>query len=139
MCVIICATVRALVCVEKCVSSRFEEKRERSQLLLIATCFGCFKDPIVKPCLITATFIEDFSLIFLQSEQCDCLLEVCRSVRNFVKNCCPQDVPVTISLGWFRNPTVKSSPIALKFLLEFYYSQFVVLAVEFEIGAVFCF
>ena len=73
------------------------------------------------------TFIEDFSLIFLQFGRCDCLLEVCRSVRNFVKSCCPQDVPVTVSLGCFGNRMVKSSPIALKFLLEFYHSQFVVL------------
>ena len=74
-----------------------------------------------------AIFIEDSSLIFLQFGRCDCLLEVCRSVRNFVKSCCPQDVPVTISPGCFENPMVKSSLIALKFLLEFYNSQLFVL------------
>jgi len=73
-----------------------------------------------------AIFIEDFSLIFLQFGQCDCLLEVCKSVRNFVKSCCPQQVPLTVSLGCFRNPTVKSSPIALKFVPKFYHSQFIV-------------
>jgi len=71
-------------------------------------------------------FIEDSSLIFLQFERCDCLLEVCRSVKNFVKSCCPQDVLLTDNLSCFGNPTVKSSLIALKFLLTFYHSHFVV-------------
>ena len=59
MCATVCATVRALVCVEKCVSNSFEEKRERgnSQLLPIATCVGCFEDPTVKPCLIELKFL----------------------------------------------------------------------------------
>ena len=37
------------------------------------------------------------------------------------------DVRHCIDWNLFRNPTVKSFPIALKFLLEFYHSQFVVL------------
>ena len=74
-----------------------------------------------------AIFIRDFSLTFLQSWRWDCLLEICRSVRIFVKSCCRQEVPITLSLGCFGNPTVKYSPIALKFLLKFYHLQFVVL------------
>ena len=66
-----------------------------------------------------AIFIVDFSLIFLEFGRCDCPLEVCRIFRNFVKSCYPQQVPVTVNLGCFGNPTVKSSPIGLKFLLEF--------------------
>jgi len=53
--------MRALVCVEKCVNNRFEEKRERgkysSQVLSITTCVGCFEDPTVKPCLIELQFL----------------------------------------------------------------------------------
>ena len=74
-----------------------------------------------------AIFIKDFSLVFLQSERWDCLLEVCRSVKKFVKSYCPQEVPITVSLSCFGNPTLKSSPIALKFLLEFYHSKLVIL------------
>jgi len=44
-----------------------------------------------------------------------------------VKSCCLQEVPITVSLGCFGNPTVKSSPIALKVLPEFYHSNLVVL------------
>jgi len=111
-----------LWCVWRSVSNRLEKKRVRgnSQLLPIATCVGCFVDRV-------AIFIEDSSLIFLQFRSCDCLLEVCRSVKNFVKSCCPQQVPVTINLGCFGNSTVESPPIALKFLLKFYHSQLVVL------------
>ena len=72
-------------------------------------------------------FIEDSSLIVLQFGRWDYLLEVCRSVWNFVKSCCPQEVLVTVNFGFFVNPTVKSSLIALKFLIEFYHSWFVVL------------
>jgi len=64
-----CATMRALVCVEKCVSSRFEEKREKErergkhnlQLLSIATYVGCFEDPTMKPCLIELQFLLKIS------------------------------------------------------------------------------
>jgi len=53
--------VRALVCVEKCVNNYFKEKSRRgkysSQLLPIATCVCCFKDPTVKPCLIDLQFL----------------------------------------------------------------------------------
>jgi len=34
-------------------------------------------------------FIEDSPLIFLQFGRWDCLLQLGRSVRNFVKSCCP--------------------------------------------------
>jgi len=62
-CVTMCVNVRALVCVEKCVSNRFEEKRERgnSQLIPIATCVGCLEDPTVKPCLIELQFLLKIS------------------------------------------------------------------------------
>jgi len=141
---------RALVCVEKCVSSRFEEKRERERergkhnlrLLPIATYVGIFEDPMIKPYLIELQFLLKIyhsyfssiwtvglstTRIFLQFGWWDCLLEVCRSVKKFVKSCCLQEVPITINLGCFGNLTVKSSPIALKFLLKFDHLQLVIL------------
>jgi len=113
-------------CGEKCWATALK-KRERdkhnSHLLSIATRVGCFEDPTVETLSNRAViFIEDSSLIFLQSGPWDCLLEVYKSIKNFVKSCRPYKFPLTISLSCFKNPTVKSSPIALKFLLEFYHS-----------------
>jgi len=132
------------------VSSRFEEKRERERergkhnlrLLPIATYVGIFEDPMIKPYLIELQFLLKIyhsyfssiwtvglstTRIFLQFGWWDCLLEVCRSVKKFVKSCCLQEVPITINLGCFGNLTVKSSPIALKFLLKFDHLQLVIL------------
>jgi len=56
--------VRALVCVEKCVSNNFEEKRGRGkhnlQLLPTTTYVSCFEDLTVKPCLIKLKFVWRF-------------------------------------------------------------------------------
>jgi len=120
------------VCGEVCEQPLWRKERGNSQLLPIANCVGFFEDPTVKPCLIELQFL------LIVYWRCDCLLEVCRSVRNFVKSCCPQQVPFTVSLGFFRNPTVKSSPIALKFWWSFITHISLFWMVRFEIGAVVC-
>ena len=133
-----CATVKAsLVCREVCEQLLWRKEKERQ--IQFALCLLVWRSNYDTLSDRVAIFIEDFSLIFLQSGRWDCLLEVCRSVRNFVNSCCPQEVPVTVNLGCFENPTVKYSPIALKFLLEFITHIKWFWTDGFEIGAVVCF
>jgi len=66
-----------------------------------------------------AIFLEDSSLIVLHFVRWDCPLEVYRNTRKFFKGCYPQQILVTSSLSYFGDPIVNSSPIELKFLLEF--------------------
>jgi len=127
----VCAAVRPLVCVEKCEQSLWREER-KWQIQFAATSYSnlCWllwwsNGEILSDQ--AAIYIEDSSIICFQYGWWDCPLEICRSVRNFVKSCYPQEVLVTVILGCFGNPTVKYSLIALKFLLELYHSHFVVL------------
>ena len=55
----LCVPPWELWCVWRSVWPTALKKRERgnSQLLPIATCVGCFEDPIVKPCLIELQFL----------------------------------------------------------------------------------
>jgi len=121
------------VCGDVC-EQPLEEKREREkdkhnlQVLPIATYVGYFENPIVKPCLIWLQFLLKISYSYLFN--LDSEIVFWKSVEAsglFVKSCCPQKFPITVSLDCFKNPTVKYSPMALKCLLEFYHSYYIVL------------
>jgi len=86
--------------------------------------------------------VEDMIILINSKQKYVCLfflLEVSTNVRNFVKSCCSQEVPVTVSLSCFVNLMVKSFSIVRKFLLEFYHLQLLFWTVGFEIRALVCF
>jgi len=138
----VCATLKALVCMKKCVSNRFKEEKE-GQTQFVATsysnlCWLFWRSNGETLSDQVSIFIKDSSLIFFQSGRYDCLLEVCRNITSFVKRCCLQKVSVTVSIvlkiqRWNL----------LQFLWIFYWSfithNTLFWTVGFEIGALVCF